>query len=64
MMGRDGLLKATELALLNANYVAAQLKDHYPVLYTGKNGRVAHECIIDIRPLKERASVKAILLSA
>ena len=57
MMGRDGLLKATELALLNANYVAAQLKDHYPVLYTGKNGRVAHECIIDIRPLKEETGI-------
>lgn len=57
MMGRDGLLKATELALLNANYVANQLKDHYPVLYTGKNGRVAHECIIDIRPLKEETGI-------
>ena len=57
MMGRDGLLKATELALLNANYVAAQLKDHYPVLYTGKNGRVAHECIIDIRPLKDETGI-------
>lgn len=57
MMGRDGLLKATELALLNANYVATQLKDHYPVLYTGKNGRVAHECIIDIRPLKEETGI-------
>ena len=57
MMGCDGLLKATELALLNANYVAAQLKDHYPVLYTGKNGRVAHECIIDIRPLKEETGI-------
>ena len=57
MMGRDGLLKATELALLNANYVASQLKDHYPVLYTGKNGHVAHECIIDIRPLKEETGI-------
>ena len=57
MMGRDGLLKATELALLNANYVAAELKDHYPVLYAGKNGRVAHECIIDIRPLKEETGI-------
>ncbi|AAZ18649.1 glycine dehydrogenase (decarboxylating) alpha subunit [Psychrobacter arcticus 273-4] len=57
MMGRDGLLKATELALLNANYVAAELKDYYPVLYTGKNGRVAHECIIDIRPLKEETGI-------
>ncbi len=52
MMGSDGLRQATENALLKANYVASQLKDDYPVLYTGKNGRVAHECIIDIRPLK------------
>ncbi|MEC5209119.1 glycine dehydrogenase [Psychrobacter sp. PL15] len=57
MMGRDGLLEATNLALLNANYVAAELKDHYPVLYTGKNGQVAHECIIDIRPLKEATGI-------
>lgn len=52
MMGKDGLKQATEAALLNANYMASQLKDDYPVLYSGKNGRVAHECIIDIRPLK------------
>lgn len=57
MMGRDGLLEATKSALLNANYVASQLKDDYPVLYTGKNGRVAHECIIDIRPLKEETGI-------
>lgn len=57
MMGRDGLLEATKLALLNANYVASQLKDDYPVLYTGSNGRVAHECIIDIRPLKEETGI-------
>ena len=57
MMGRDGLLKATNLALLNANYVAAELKDHYPILYAGKNGQVAHECIIDIRPLKEETGI-------
>ncbi|MGM8908625.1 aminomethyl-transferring glycine dehydrogenase [Psychrobacter sp. 1U1] len=57
MMGRDGLLEATNLALLNANYVASQLKGHYPVLYTGKNGQVAHECIIDIRPLKEETGI-------
>ena len=57
MMGRDGLLAATKLALLNANYVANQLKDDYPVLYTGSNGRVAHECIIDIRPLKEQTGI-------
>ncbi|MFN3346178.1 MAG: aminotransferase class V-fold PLP-dependent enzyme, partial [Chloroherpetonaceae bacterium] len=52
MMGRDGLVQATEAALLNANYTSMKLKDHYPVLYSGENGRVAHECIIDIRPLK------------
>ena len=57
MMGRDGLLEATNLALLNANYVADQLKGDYPILYTGKNGRVAHECIIDIRPLKEETGI-------
>ena len=57
MMGRDGLLEATNLALLNANYVADQLKSDYPVLYAGKNGRVAHECIIDIRPLKEDTGI-------
>lgn len=49
MMGDAGLRKATEIAILNANYVAARLKDHFPVLYTGKNGLVAHECIIDLR---------------
>ena len=52
MMGGDGLKRATEVAILNANYVAARLGEHYPVLYTGRNGRVAHECILDIRPLK------------
>ena len=57
MMGRDGLAQATEAALLNANYTAMQLKDHYPVLYSGKNGRVAHECIIDIRPLKAETGI-------
>lgn len=57
MMGRDGLLKATEVALLNANYIAHQLKNDYPVLYTGKNGKVAHECIIDIRPLKDETGI-------
>lgn len=57
MMGRDGLLTATKNALLKANYIASELKAHYPVLYTGKNGRVAHECIIDIRPLKEETGI-------
>lgn len=57
MMGRDGLLSATKQALLNANYIATKLSEDYPVLYTGKNGRVAHECIIDIRPLKAQTDI-------
>ncbi|MEC8423393.1 MAG: aminomethyl-transferring glycine dehydrogenase subunit GcvPB, partial [Myxococcota bacterium] len=52
MMGGEGLRRATEVAILNANYVAERLKDHYPVLYTGKGGRVAHECILDLRHFK------------
>jgi glycine dehydrogenase len=52
MMGGSGLTRATEVAILNANYIASRLQPHYPVLYTGRNGRVAHECILDIRPLK------------
>jgi glycine dehydrogenase len=57
MMGPDGLRRATELAIANANYVAARLAPHYPVLYTGKNGRVAHECILDLRPIKDVCGV-------
>ncbi|MDO5686122.1 MAG: aminomethyl-transferring glycine dehydrogenase [Neisseria sp.] len=57
MMGADGLRQATAAALLNANYVACSLQDDYPVLYTGKNGRVAHECIIDLRPLKAASGI-------
>ncbi|MDK2123841.1 aminomethyl-transferring glycine dehydrogenase [Parachitinimonas caeni] len=57
MMGGSGLKRATEMALLNANYLASKLKDHYPVLYTGANGRVAHECIIDLRPLKAATGI-------
>lgn len=57
MMGRDGLLAATKQALLNANYIATKLSEDYPVLYTGKNSRVAHECIIDIRPLKAETGI-------
>ncbi|MDO4693978.1 MAG: aminomethyl-transferring glycine dehydrogenase [Eikenella sp.] len=57
MMGADGLRQATEAALLNANYVAKKLSADYPVLYTGKNGRVAHECIIDLRPLKAESGI-------
>ncbi|NCT46767.1 MAG: aminomethyl-transferring glycine dehydrogenase [Paraglaciecola sp.] len=57
MMGSAGLRKATEVAILNANYVAKKLSGHYPVLYRGRNERVAHECIIDLRPLKEASGV-------
>ncbi|MGK7296656.1 MAG: aminomethyl-transferring glycine dehydrogenase [Candidatus Wenzhouxiangella sp. M2_3B_020] len=57
LMGRDGLRKATEVAILNANYVARGLEDHYDILYTGKNGRIAHECIVDLRPFKESAGI-------
>jgi glycine dehydrogenase len=53
MMGADGLRQATAVAILNANYVARRLAPHFPVLYTGPGGWVAHECIIDVRPLKE-----------
>jgi glycine dehydrogenase len=59
MMGPDGLRQATEVAILNANYVSARLKDHYPTLYASANGRVAHECILDLRPLKETSGVTA-----
>ncbi|CAE6958533.1 The glycine cleavage system catalyzes the degradation of glycine. The P protein binds the alpha-amino group of glycine through its pyridoxal phosphate cofactor [Vibrio sp. B1ASS3] len=57
MMGDAGLTDATKVAILNANYVMEQLRPHYPVLYRGSNGRVAHECIIDIRPLKEETGI-------
>ncbi len=53
MMGPDGLKQATEIAILSANYISARLKDHYPTLYASANGNVAHECILDLRPLKE-----------
>ncbi|GAB3631041.1 aminomethyl-transferring glycine dehydrogenase [Microbacterium shaanxiense] len=57
MMGADGLRDATAAAVLSANYIAARLRDHYPVLYTGENDRVAHECILDLRPLKEATGI-------
>ncbi|MCU1477293.1 MAG: gcvP [Subtercola sp.] len=57
MMGTDGLKQATEAAVLAANYVAARLRDHFPVLYSGDNGLVAHECILDLRPLREATGV-------
>lgn len=57
MMGPDGLTRATGAAVLAANYVAVRLRDHFPVLYAGKNGLVAHECILDLRPLREATGV-------
>jgi glycine dehydrogenase len=57
LMGGDGLRQATEIAILNANYIAARLDAHYPVLYRNIRGRVAHECIIDPRPLKQSSGV-------
>ena len=57
MMGGAGLRRATAAAVLSANYIAARLGEHYPVLYTGENGRVAHECILDLRPLKEKTGI-------
>ena len=59
MMGRDGLKRATQVALLNANYVAKRLAPFFPTLYAGRNGYVAHECILDLRPLKDASGVTA-----
>ncbi|HYJ79592.1 MAG TPA: aminomethyl-transferring glycine dehydrogenase, partial [Longimicrobiaceae bacterium] len=58
LMGAEGLKRATEVAILNANYVARRLGEHYPVLYRGRHGTVAHECIVDLRPLKGVAGVE------
>jgi glycine dehydrogenase len=57
MMGAEGLKQASQVAILNANYIASRLKEAFPVLYTGRDGRVAHECILDIRPLKEETGI-------
>jgi glycine dehydrogenase len=57
MMGAEGLTHASEVAILNANYIAHQLKDDFAILYTGKHGLVAHECIVDLRPLKETSGI-------
>ncbi|MEJ6120930.1 aminomethyl-transferring glycine dehydrogenase [Vibrio sp. 2-Bac 85] len=57
MMGEQGLTEATKLAILNANYVMERLRPHYPVLFLGKEGRVAHECIIDIRPIEATSGI-------
>ena len=59
LMGAEGLKQATCVAILNANYIAAKLAPHYPVLYTGKTGLVAHECILDPRALKEKTGISA-----
>lgn len=57
MMGGAGLKRASQMAILNANYIARRLEEHYPVLYTGSNGLVAHECILDLRPIKDSSGV-------
>jgi glycine dehydrogenase len=57
MMGAAGLLRATQVAILNANYIARRLAPHYPVVYSGKGGMVAHECIVDLRPIKQSSGV-------
>jgi glycine dehydrogenase len=57
MMGSEGLKKASQVAILNANYIAHKLKDYFPILYKGKSGNVAHECIIDIRKLKKETGI-------
>ncbi|MGQ0547228.1 MAG: aminomethyl-transferring glycine dehydrogenase [Betaproteobacteria bacterium] len=59
MMGAQGIRRASELAILNANYIAARLRPHFPVLYSGANARVAHECIFDLRPLKAATGISA-----
>jgi len=57
LLGSNGLRKATQLALLNANYLVDRLKDYYPILYSAENGRVAHECILDLRPIKAETGI-------
>ncbi|MEQ1877028.1 MAG: aminomethyl-transferring glycine dehydrogenase [Bdellovibrionia bacterium] len=57
MMGGEGLTRATQVAILNANYIAKKLDAHYPVLYKGKNGFVAHECIVDLRDIKDKTGI-------
>jgi glycine dehydrogenase len=59
MMGAEGLKRATQVALLNANYLARRLAPHYPILFSGRNGYVAHECILDLRPIKEQCGIGA-----
>jgi glycine dehydrogenase len=59
MMGSEGLKKATEVSIVSANYISAKLKGHFPTLYASEQGHVAHECILDVRPLKETSGVSA-----
>jgi len=58
-MGADGLRRATQVAILSANYIARRLTEHYPVLYTGRGGLVAHECILDLRPITAQTGITA-----
>ncbi len=60
LLGKKGVTDATKYAITNANYVAKKLSQHYPILYTGKNGRVAHECIIDLRPIKAQSGISEV----
>ncbi len=57
LMGHEGLRKATQVAILNANYIARRLSGHFQILYRGRNDRIAHECIVDLRPFKEQAGI-------
>ena len=57
MLGAKGLRKSTQMALLNGNYLSRKLGEHYPILYSGQNGRVAHECIVDLRPIKAETGI-------
>jgi len=59
LLGRQGLKSATEVAILNANYISEKLKDHYKTLYSGENGRVAHECILDLRHFRKEYGIDA-----
>ncbi|MCW8883631.1 MAG: glycine dehydrogenase (aminomethyl-transferring), partial [Motiliproteus sp.] len=57
LLGAEGLKKSTQVAILNANYLTEKLSEHYPILYRGRNNRVAHECIVDIRPIKDSSGI-------
>ena len=64
MLGAHGVTEATRYAILNANYIARRLSSHYPILYTGANGMVAHECIIDIRPIQKETGISGAAIGA